>query len=144
MNIETDWVILDTNVWIFGLRNQPDRPACAQHLRHLPRLYVKLPRQILLELQANLSREEMSGLFRLLSYDSAHLDIQWEQADQELVDKYQQMGCKLGDAAVAAHAEAMGVKVLVTENRDFLEEVVGLPFRTLRAEDALRELGEFL
>ena len=86
----------------------------------------------------------MSDLFRLLSYRPVHVDIQWDKADPKLIDKYQQMGCKLGDAAVAAHAEAMGVKVLVTENRDFLEELVGLPFRTLRAEDVLQELGELL
>jgi hypothetical protein len=35
----------------------------------------------------------------------------------------------------------MSIKTLVSENRDFLEEIKGLPFRVLRAEEALRELG---
>lgn len=52
------------------------------------------------------------------------------------------MGCKLRDAAIAAHVEALDVKVLVTENRDFLEEIKRLPFQVLRAKDVLRESGE--
>jgi predicted nucleic acid-binding protein len=60
MTTEYDWVILDTNVWIFGLRNQPDRPACNEILRRLNRLYVRIPRQILMELRANLNKEEMN------------------------------------------------------------------------------------
>jgi len=35
----------------------------------------------------------------------------------------------------------MGIKTLVSENRDFLEKIKGLPFRVLHAEDVLRELG---
>jgi hypothetical protein len=35
----------------------------------------------------------------------------------------------------------MGIKTLISENRDFFEEVKGLPFRVLRVEEALREIG---
>ena len=52
------------------------------------------------------------------------------------------MICKLGDAVVSAHIETMGTEVLVSENRDFLEEIEGLPFGILSAEDTLRGLGE--
>jgi len=50
MTIGPDWVVLDTNIWIFGLRHQPEQPACAQVLQHLPQLHVKIPRQVRLEL----------------------------------------------------------------------------------------------
>jgi hypothetical protein len=50
------------------------------------------------------------------------------------------MGCKLGDAVVSAHAEELGIKTLVTESRDFLEELTGLPFRRLSAGQAIAEL----
>ena len=50
------------------------------------------------------------------------------------------MGCKLGDAAVSAHLEELGVNILVTENRDFLEELSGLPYRRLKAREVLAEL----
>ena len=142
MTIGPEWVVLDTNVWIFGLRDQPDRPACIQILQRLHRLYVKVPRQILLELRANLSGDEMGRLFRLLNRYPDRVDIHYDKAEPALIDKYQQLGCKLGDAAIAAHVEALGVRILVSENRDFLVEIKGLPFQVFSAEEVLQELGE--
>jgi predicted nucleic acid-binding protein len=50
MSIAKEWIVLDTNIWIFGLRKQKDEPACYQLLQHLNKLYVKMPYQIFLEL----------------------------------------------------------------------------------------------
>jgi len=133
---------LDTNIWIFGLRRQPEQPACAQVLQHLPQLYVKIPRQVLLEPQANLRHEEMREFFRLLHRHPGQTDMRWEHVELARIRTYQRRGCKLGDAAVAAHIEVLGIGTLVSENRDFLCEIMGLPFRVLRAADFLRELGE--
>jgi hypothetical protein len=66
----------------------------------------------------------------------------WNKVEPSLIHNYQQLGCKLGDAIVAAHVEAMNVKTLVSENRHFLEEIKVLPFRVLSARDLLQELGE--
>ena len=140
MNITTDWIVVDTNVWVFGLRKQPDRPACAEVLKCLHQLQVRIPRQILLELRHNLNSEEMNALFRLWNCHPERIDISWDRAGSELIDKYRKMGCKLGDSVVSAHIEAMEAKVLISENRDFLEEIGGLPFRVLNAEEALREI----
>jgi hypothetical protein len=82
----------------------------------------------------------MSELFRLLGHYPDRIDIRWDKAEMELVRKYQKLGCKLGDAVIAAHVEEMNVRILISENRDFLEEIKGLPFRVLNAEDLLREL----
>ena len=142
MTTGPEWVVLDTNVWIFGLRDEPDRPACLQMLQRLPRLYVQVPRQILLELRANLTRDEMDRFFRLLNCYSQRIQFHWDKVEPALLRKYQQLGCKLGDAAVAVHVEALGIKILVSENRDFLAEIKGLPFRVLTAEEFLRGLGE--
>jgi predicted nucleic acid-binding protein len=142
MTIGPEWVVLDTNIWIFGLRHQPEQPACAQVLQHLPRLHVKMPRQFLLELQANLRHEEMREFFRLLHRHAEHTDVRWEQVELARIRTYRRLGCKLGDAAVAAHLEVLGIGTLVSENRDFLYEITGLPFRVLRAADFLRELEE--
>jgi len=141
MNIANDWVVLDTNIWIFGLRDQKEKPSCKQLLQTVSLLHVKIPFQIFLELQANLNDRELNRFFRLIYLHADHLDLSWEKADLHLVRKYQKLGCKLGDAAISAHLEAMKIETLVSENRDFLEEIEGLPFRVLRAEDALRELG---
>jgi predicted nucleic acid-binding protein len=142
MTIVHKWVVLDTNVWIFGLRESSERPACIKVLQRLPRLYVLVPWQVLLELRANLTRDEMDHLFRLLNRYPAHIQIHWEKVESILIYKYQQLGCKLGDATVAAHVEALGVDVLVSENRDFLAEIKGLPFLVFSAEEVLQELGE--
>ena len=142
MTIGPDWVVLDTNIWIFDLRRQPEQPACAQVMQHLPQLHVKISRQILLELQANLRHEELREFFRLLHRHPGQTDMHWEQVELARIRTYQRRGCKLGDAAVAAHIEVLGIGTLVSENRDFLHETIGLPFRVLRAADFLRELGE--
>lgn len=142
MNIGRSWVVLDTNVWIFGLRRQPEKPFCAHLLRCLRRLQVGMPRQVLRELQANLTSDEMHDLFRLFRHDPDRVDIWWDRAAPDLLHKYREMGCKLGDAAVASQVEVMPVEALISENRDFLVELRELPFRILSAEDALRELGE--
>jgi predicted nucleic acid-binding protein len=136
VSIQDEWIILDTNIWIFGLRRVPDVAACAELLQTLPRLRVVLPRQILQESQANLIDDELKSLFRLLNRLPIPPIIEWQKAAPEIVAKYQQMGCKLGDAVVSAHAEELGIKTLVTENRDFLEELTGLPFRRLNLNPA--------
>ena len=89
MTTGPEWVVLDTNVWIFGLRDEPDRPACLQMLQSLPGLYVQVPRQILLELRANLTRDEMDRFFRLLNRHPRQVDIHWDKADPALIHQYQ-------------------------------------------------------
>ncbi len=100
-----EWVVLDTNVWIFGLRDEPDRPASLQVLQRLPQLYVQVPRQILLELRTNLTRDEMDRFFRLLNRHPQRIQFHWDKVEPALLRKYQQLGCKLEDAAVAAHVD---------------------------------------
>jgi len=70
------------------------------------------------------------------------MKINWEKAKQENIEKYQRLGCKLGDAVIAAHLEELGIKILISENRDFLSEVKELPFRRLSAAQALTELEQ--
>jgi hypothetical protein len=127
MSTGHEWVVFDTNIWIFGLRNQADQPACHQLLQSLNKLYVKTPYQIFLELKANLVPEELKRFFRLIYLYPNRIELSWEKAGLDLINKYRSLGCKLGDAAVAAHLEMMSIKTLVSENRDFYEEIKGLP-----------------
>lgn len=82
----------------------------------------------------------MHEIFRILNRYSERVDIQWDKADPLLVEKYQRLGCRLGDAVVAAHLEALEVKAIVSENRHFLSEIQELPFRVLSSSDALLEV----
>lgn len=140
MTIRDKRVILDTNVWIFGLRRHPQLPSCAFLLERLGQLQLVLPRQVLQELQANLTERELRALFRLLKQFPENIEIRWEKGKTANIRKYESLGCKLGDAAIAAHMEELKVQVLVSENRDFLEELSDLPFRRLSAGEALVEL----
>jgi len=140
MTIRDERLVLDTNVWIFGLRRHPELPACALLLERLSQLQVILPRQVLRELQANFTESELRTLFRLLKEFPKQIVIRWEKTKVETIRKYQNLGCKLGDAAIAANLEEIEVEVLITENRHFLEELKDLPFRRLSASEALTEL----
>lgn len=141
MNIRNDWIAIDTNVWIFGLRSQTDQRDCYQLLQYLNKLHIKIPYQVFLELRANLEPQELNRFFRLIYLYPDRIELSWQKAESKLIRKYQELGCKLGDAVISAHLEMMNIKTLVSENRDFLEEIKGLPFRVLRAEEALQELG---
>lgn len=131
--------MLDTNVWIFGLREHPEFPASSILLRNLPKLFVKIPRQILLELRANLTEEELNYLFKLLNRYPDHFEIRWAKVRTKLINRYLKLGCKLGDAAVAAHIEELKIDILVTENRDFLSEIKELPFQVMNSGEAVKE-----
>lgn len=141
MTIRDELVVLDTNIWIFGLRRHPDFLSCVLLIDRLSQLRVVLPRQVLLELKANLTDSELRRLFYLMKQFSKQVVIQWGKVNSETIHKYQSLGCKLGDAAIAAHLEELGIKVLVTENRHFLEELEDLPFQRLSAGDALGKLN---
>ena len=72
MTILNERIVLDTNIWIFGLWHHPQVPACVRLLDRLGQLHVVLPRQVLKELQANLSRGELATLFRLLKHPGSN------------------------------------------------------------------------
>jgi len=143
MTIFDDWISFDTNIYIFGIREDPNFPACAELLERIGELYVYLPRQIIRELQNNLHPNEVHELFGLFSRYPDRIRINWEKTTLALIEKFQHLGCKLGDAAVAAHLEEEGVETLISENRHFLAEIPNLPFRVLKATAALEEMDRF-
>ena len=66
-SIRGEVVALDTNVFIFALRKEPNYPACETLLfDKLPALQVYMPLQIFLELQRNLTASEMRRVVRAL------------------------------------------------------------------------------
>lgn len=143
MTIADDWVVFDTNIFIFGVREDPRFPACAELLARIAELHIYIPRQIIRELQNNLLPDEVHELFELFKQYPDRIRIDWKTTTQALINKFQQLGCKLGDAAVAAHVAEEGVEILISENRHFLAEIHGLPFRVISAAEALQELKKF-
>ena len=141
-SIRGEAVSLDTNVFIFALRKEPNYPACETLLfDKLPALQVYMPLQIFLELQRNLTASEMRRVVRALSMAQA---VTWEYAPAriDLIRQWEQRGVKKGDAVITAHLEVATIRYLVSENRDFLKELPALPFTVLSSEEAVRLLGE--
>jgi predicted nucleic acid-binding protein len=139
-SIRDERVALDANVFIFALRKEPNYPACETLLfDKLNALQVYMPLQIFLELQRNLTGSEMRRVVRALAMAHA---VTWDYtpARRDHIEQWEQRGAKKGDAVITAHLEAATIRYLVSENRDFLLELPGLPFTVLSSEEAVRIL----
>src|SRR6267143_210261 len=97
-SIRDELVALDTNEFIFALPKDPSHPSCETILfDKLDALKIHLPLQILLELQHNLSDEEMRRvLLAVMKAKAATWD--YVPAPLELVRRWEQRGAKKGDA----------------------------------------------
>ena len=140
-SIQDELISLDTNEFIFALRKDASHPACETLLfDKLDELKIHLPLQILLELQHNLTDEEMRRVLLAVMKAKA---VTWDYAPAplELVTRWEQRGAKKGDAVIAAHLEVAGVRYFVSENRHFIAEITDLPFEVLTSEETLRLLG---
>ena len=140
-SIQDEVVSLDTNEFIFALRKDASHPACEILLfDKLDQLKIHLLLRILLELQHNLTDEEMRRV--LLAVMKARA-VTWDYAPAplELLRTWQQRGAKKGDAIIAAHLEVARVRYFISENRHFIAEITNLPFKVLTSEETLRLLG---
>jgi predicted nucleic acid-binding protein len=134
--------LLDTNIWVFGLRRHHAAPECAELLERIGAFSVVIPLQVLKELSLNLTADETNQFYSLINQQSEWLELSWAKATADRVEFYQQRGCRKGDAVIAAHAESFSAKTIVSENRQFLRAMKNLPIRILTAADALARLCE--
>jgi len=140
-SIRDELVALDTNEFIFALRRDAGRRACETLLLEgVAELQLYVPRQVLVELEHNLSPAEMRDAREAL--ESAR-SVTWDYApaQPERVERWQEQGARAGDAMIIAQLEAYGVHYLISENRHFLAELPALPFTVLTSEEVLRLLG---
>lgn len=140
-SIRDEPVALDTNVFVFALRKEANYPACETLLfDKLNELQVYVPLQVFVELQHNLTDNEMRGVLRALVRAKT---ITWDYAPapSDLIARWEQRGAKKGDAVIAAHLEATNIRYFVSENRHFLAELPALPFEVLSSEEAVRLLS---
>jgi predicted nucleic acid-binding protein len=142
VTIRNSRIALDTNVWIYGLRQDQNFFACSELLENLRAFQAVIPRQVLAELQANLTAEESRHFWQLIHAPTSRVEISWDAAPAEPLDRYRRLGCRRGDAAVAAQSEFLGAEVLVTENRELLRGAPNLPFRLLTSSALLAELRQ--
>ena len=120
MPAPTERWLIDTNVWIFGLRRDRNFSDSARVLSNIGSFLVLVPLQILKELHLNLLDDEMTEFYRLRNEFSDFVEVSWESVSPERVRFYREHGCRKGDALVAAHAEALKADLIVSNNRQFL------------------------
>lgn len=77
--------LLDTNVWIFGLRRDETYLACAQLLERIGSFSVVIPLQVLKELNLTLTENEMRGLYLLIKQNTDLVELSWQPAPLERV-----------------------------------------------------------
>jgi predicted nucleic acid-binding protein len=138
MTIPLERWLLDTNDWVFGLRRDPSFRACADLLDLIGTFFVLVPLQVLKELNLTLAEDEMRQFYQIVNQYPKFVDLNWEPAPLERVRFYEEQGCRKGDAVIAPHAEALNVRLIVSENRQFLQTVKNLPVRILTAAEATR------
>lgn len=141
MTIPHDRWLLDTNIWVFGLRRDSTFPACAELLERIGLFSTVIPLQLLKELTVNLTEEEVSYFYGLINQHPEIIEVNWEHASIDRVRFFQALGCRKGDAIIAAHAEALGVTVIVSENRQFLQALKDFAIEIISSETALERCG---
>ena len=128
-------VVLDSNVYIHAI-NETDSDCLALVKYDLIYLDVMVPLRVLLEADNNLDEEDTKKLYDILRNHGIEPDYQ--RVPEEMIQRYEALGCKKGDAVIAAYTELIGADYLVTQNRRFLKDVQGLPFTVIEAAQAVR------
>ncbi|UXE61914.1 MAG: hypothetical protein KA717_03010 [Woronichinia naegeliana WA131] len=139
--IHNQLIALDTNQFIFALRQDPTYSSCQILLfEKLHKINVYLPLQVLIELQCNLNENEIRGVMLALS-TARNTTWDYALAPSHLVQKWEKQGAKKGDAVIAAHLETNNIPYLISENRHFLHEIADLPFKVLSSKKLLTYLN---
>ncbi|MCU1265075.1 MAG: hypothetical protein JWM21_1393 [Acidobacteria bacterium] len=140
MTIPIERWLLDTNIWIFGLRREKSLEYCEALLKRIGSFVAVIPLQVLKELNVNLSEDEIRDFYRLLNQYPEGVQSSWHKAPLDRIRYYEDQGCRKGDAVIAAHAEVLSVDFIITENRQFLQTIKDLRFGVLRPADAIGRL----
>jgi len=133
--------LLDTNVWVFGLRRDASFPGCAELLDRIGTFSILIPLQVLKELNLTLAESEMREFYQIINQYPEFIELSWEPVPPDRVRFYVEQGCRKGDAVIAAHAEALDVKIIVSENRQFLQTLRDLPVEIVNTGEAQTRLG---
>lgn len=141
MTITIERWLLDTNIWVFGLRREGSLRDCSVLLNEIGSFTVVIPLQVLKELSLNLNEDEIKDFYRLVNQYPEGAELSWQSAPIDRVKFYEEWGCRKGDAVIAAHAEALAVDLIITENRQFLQTIKSLQFGVLKPADAIARLS---
>ena len=115
-----DHISLDTNVFIFGLRNRDQYAALI--LKNMFRFDISISEQVERELRRNLTESEFRRFYDLMATLTT-FHISYQPLHEDVLQFYQQWGLKTGDARIATFCEQEQIHIFVSENRHFLHEL---------------------
>lgn len=139
-SILTEAGVFDTNVWLRAVRATSDDRVAIRLVARAVDLRIWIPFQVLKEIHTNLNEPELRVFYAFVASSDVHTD--WQPPNARRIEHFQALGCKKGDAAVAASVQACGARYLVSANRHFLREVRPLPFLVFSPEETLQMLNE--
>jgi len=133
-------VVLDSNELIFGLIGKEQYPKIL--IGNLNKLKLncsfRINRQIVKEVLDNIPNYHHGKFFRLIDYGIIKYDS--KIIDKNLLNKYSNLKLKKGDNVIAAYAESVKAKTLISENRHFLKELKTRKFKIVNAEQFLKDI----
>lgn len=124
-------ISLDTNVFIFGLRNLD--PFAALILQNLYQFNIQICDQVERELSNNFSENELKLFYKQIG-SLSNFKMKYKILDEKYLIKYQEFGLKLGDANIAAFCEEEDIELFVTENRHFLQNLRPRSFKVVNCK----------
>lgn len=109
-------ISLDTNVWIFGILGSD--PYCEKILLNLSHFNVVVPNQVRLELERNISNQNLNRFYYFA--DLFDVVLNYERVPEIFIAKFEAKGLKKGDAVIGGFSHWQKIDVFVSDNRDFL------------------------
>ena len=85
MTIPIERWLLDTNIWVFGLRREGSLQDCDALLNQIGSFRVVIPVQVLKELNLNLSEDEIRNFYRLVNQYPEVAELSWQSAPVDRV-----------------------------------------------------------
>lgn len=132
--------VLDTNQFIFGLRDEKE--FCADIVKLSGIKFTALASTTILEeVFERLKELEGKDFASLAIHIIKNLGIEViddKLVPKEIIQKYKNKGAKDADSVIAAFTEFVNADFLVTENRHFLKEIKINEFKTIKAEDFMK------
>jgi hypothetical protein len=116
---------------MLGLENRDENSV--KILRKLNQFNTLIAFQVERELHHNLNAEKLNDFYSLANKTHS-LKIDFELPPDSYIQAYRRQGLKQGDAKIAAFCEWRNVDMFVSENRHFLDELSGAPFKIVNSE----------
>ena len=134
---------MDSNEYLFAFGFEP-LDESVELLTLLGRRHgafnIHLPRLVVDEVTRNLPAPLMKECHRFWKTCGAVIDEE-EIIPLGTIKSFRERGLKSGDATIAAYCAHLKIRILVSENRDFLALTKSLPFRVLKSAEFLKVIS---